>query len=102
MLTNFQQEKRQILKDLYNHGQGNDSAWLSRIDVWIGGILETGDAPGELFRTIIKDQFLRIRNADRFWFESKQNKYAAGSFDVFDLSAMIFKLGCLLMRKSLE
>jgi len=51
--------------------------------VWIGGILETADTPGELFRTIIKDQFQRIRNADRFWFESKQNKYA-GSLNVLN------------------
>jgi Animal haem peroxidase len=66
---------RKRLKDLYNEGQEDDNAWLSRIDVWIGGILETGDTPGELFTKIIKDQFWRIRNADRFWFENKRNKY---------------------------
>ncbi|GLV42469.1 Dual oxidase [Carabus blaptoides fortunei] len=43
------------------------------IDTWVGGILETGDNPGELFSTIIKDQFRRIRDGDRFWFENKAN-----------------------------
>lgn len=43
------------------------------IDTWVGGILETGDNPGELFSAIIKDQFRRIRDADRFWFENKAN-----------------------------
>ncbi|XP_034943061.1 dual oxidase 2-like [Chelonus insularis] len=43
------------------------------IDIWIGGILETEDGPGELFRTIIADQFERIRNGDRFWFENTHN-----------------------------
>lgn len=42
----------------------------SNIDVWTGGILETTYRPGQLFRRIIKDQFTRIRNADRFWFEN--------------------------------
>lgn len=44
-------------------------AW-DNIDVWTGGILETSERPGPLFRAIIKDQFFRIRNADRFWFEN--------------------------------
>ncbi|CAH1153484.1 unnamed protein product [Phaedon cochleariae] len=46
---------------------------IDKIDVWIGGILETFDGPGELFKTIIKDQFTRIRDGDRFWFENKEN-----------------------------
>lgn len=43
------------------------------IDIWVGGIMETGDNPGELFRAIISDQFRRIRNGDRFWFENLNN-----------------------------
>ncbi|XP_044765941.1 dual oxidase 1-like [Coccinella septempunctata] len=43
------------------------------VDVWVGGILETRDGPGELFETIILDQFRRIRDGDRFWFENKEN-----------------------------
>ncbi|XP_057662401.1 dual oxidase 2-like [Diorhabda carinulata] len=59
-------DTRNKLKKLYN----ND---INKIDVWIGGILETDVGPGQLFKTIIKDQFERIRNGDRFWFENKEN-----------------------------
>lgn len=43
------------------------------MDTWIGGILETNKGPGALFKAIIKDQFERIRNGDRFWYENKKN-----------------------------
>eukprot|EP00118_Oscarella_pearsei_P006944 m.32550 g.32550 ORF g.32550 m.32550 type:complete len:1691 (+) comp31668_c0_seq3:179-5251(+) len=47
---------------------------IKRVDIWPGGLLETtSDGPGELFSTIIKDQFERIRDADRFWFENEDN-----------------------------
>ena len=37
-------------------------------------MLEGGEnGPGELFKEIIKDQFTRIRDGDRFWFENKLN-----------------------------
>lgn len=49
---------------------------INNIDIWVGGLLETSkDGPGELFSTIIEDQFRRIRDGDRFWFENKDNKY---------------------------
>jgi dual oxidase len=56
---------------------------IDRLDAYVGGMLETnGDegGPGELFSKIIKDQFQRIRDADRFWFENKMNGYVIGSF----------------------
>ncbi|ESO86842.1 hypothetical protein LOTGIDRAFT_235234 [Lottia gigantea] len=47
---------------------------LDKIDIFTGGLLETTrNGPGELFRHIIIDQFLRLRDGDRFWFENKQN-----------------------------
>ena len=46
---------------------------LSNIDLYIGGMLESSNGPGPLFRRIIKDQFERIRDADRFWFENSDN-----------------------------
>ena len=49
---------------------------INSIDVWVGGLLETRKSgPGELFATIIEDQFRRIRDGDRFWFENIENKY---------------------------
>lgn len=46
---------------------------LDNIDAYIGGMLESDGHPGELFQRVIKDQFIRIRDADRFWFENEQN-----------------------------
>ena len=40
---------------------------------YIGGMLESTDGPGILFRAIIKEQFTRLRDADRFWFENEDN-----------------------------
>lgn len=52
------------MRDIY-HGNIND------LDIWPAGLLETTiNGPGELFRTIILDQFRRIRDGDRFWFEN--------------------------------
>ena len=42
------------------------------IDVWVGGLAEDpqGDSQlGELFHAIIVDQFMRLRDGDRFWYE---------------------------------
>ncbi|XP_071487821.1 dual oxidase 2-like [Diadema antillarum] len=47
---------------------------IDKVDIWAGGLLETtSDGPGELFRFIIKDQFIRSRDGDRFWFENHLN-----------------------------
>lgn len=46
---------------------------LDNIDTYVGGMLESDNGPGELFQEVIKDQFLRIRSADRFWFENEHN-----------------------------
>lgn len=47
---------------------------IDRLDMYVGGMLETDLVrPGPLFRAIIIDQFRRIRDADRFWFENKLN-----------------------------
>ncbi|HBE68654.1 MAG TPA: hypothetical protein DDW52_10955 [Planctomycetaceae bacterium] len=45
------------------------------IDVWVGGIAEdhvSGSMVGPLFQAILVDQFVRLRNADRFWYENSQ------------------------------
>lgn len=46
---------------------------LNNVDVYVGGMLESYGRPGELFRTVIVDQFVRIRDSDRFWFENVDN-----------------------------
>lgn len=48
---------------------------ISKCDVWACGMAETTiHGPGELFSEILFDQFMRVRHADRFWYENyKQN-----------------------------
>ncbi|PIO73714.1 heme peroxidase [Teladorsagia circumcincta] len=46
---------------------------IDYLDAYVGGMLEVDNGPGDLFKAIIKDQFERLRDSDRFWFENKQN-----------------------------
>lgn len=52
---------------------------LDNVDVYVGGMLESDGKPGELFTAVIREQFVRIRDADRFWFEN-ENGYNIYSF----------------------
>ncbi|ELR16527.1 protein kinase domain containing protein [Acanthamoeba castellanii str. Neff] len=57
----------QILAELYPGGVGT-------LDPYVGGLFEvhvTGAHVGELFHKVIMDQFERLRNGDRFWYERK-------------------------------
>jgi len=55
------------LEELYG------SQGIQDLDLYIGGMLESDHGPGPLFRSIIRDQFERLRDGDRFWFENKDN-----------------------------
>lgn len=46
---------------------------IDNVDVYLGGMLESVAGPGELFSAVIKEQFLRLRESDRFWFENEKN-----------------------------
>uniref|UniRef100_A0A8C9STW7 NAD(P)H oxidase (H2O2-forming) n=1 Tax=Scleropages formosus TaxID=113540 RepID=A0A8C9STW7_SCLFO len=59
-------EVRENLAQLYE----ND---MSKLELFPGGLLESTEGPGPLFSSIILDQFQRIRDGDRFWFENKLN-----------------------------
>ncbi|EMI53225.1 peroxidase family protein [Rhodopirellula sallentina] len=53
------------LEDLYGS--------VDNIDLWVGGLVEDhvdGASVGETFQTIIADQFERLRDADRFWYQN--------------------------------
>lgn len=45
----------------------------SKLELLPGGMLENNGTFGKLFTTIILEQFERLRNGDRFWFENTQN-----------------------------
>ena len=48
-------------------------ATVDDVDIWVGGLSEPhvpGAVVGETFFTILKDQFERMRDGDRFWYES--------------------------------
>lgn len=47
---------------------------IDNVDLYVGGMLESYGQPGELFTAIIKEQFTRLRDADRFWFENVGNE----------------------------
>ncbi|RWS27681.1 dual oxidase-like protein [Leptotrombidium deliense] len=64
--------KPEMIEELYWMYEGK----LDNIDVYVGGMLESNPSegrPGPLFRRIIKEQFERIRDSDRFWFENEDN-----------------------------
>ena len=46
------------------------------IDLWVGGLAEdhlAGTSMGETFTTILVDQFTRLRDGDRFWYQNLFN-----------------------------
>ncbi|XP_022833229.1 peroxidasin-like [Spodoptera litura] len=56
---------REKLRELYGS--------VHNIDVWVGGILENqveGGKVGPLFRCLLVEQFQRLRDGDRFWYEN--------------------------------
>ena len=58
-------ELQALLFDLYDD--------VNNIDAWVGGLAENhqlGSNMGELFSTIIIDQFENLRDADRFWYQN--------------------------------
>ncbi|XP_060228150.1 dual oxidase 2 [Meriones unguiculatus] len=46
---------------------------LSQLELLLGGLLESHGNPGPLFSTIVLDQFVRLRDGDRYWFENTRN-----------------------------
>ena len=50
---------------------------VNNVDVWVGGLAEDhmpGAMVGELIFTVLKDQFERLRDGDRFWYERTFSK----------------------------
>ncbi|KAK3607885.1 hypothetical protein CHS0354_036707 [Potamilus streckersoni] len=67
--TLYMKEPIENLRRVYGNTSKPDN-----VDLFSAGLLETTpNGVGETFRTIILDQFLRIRHGDRFWFENTNN-----------------------------
>ncbi|XP_067871575.1 dual oxidase 2 [Heterodontus francisci] len=64
-LTNEKQELVDKLAEQYGD--------ISKLELWPGGLLESDGTPGELFTQIMIEQFQRIRDGDRYWFENQEN-----------------------------
>jgi peroxidase len=46
---------------------------IDKVDLWVGGLAEKhlpGSSLGETFTRIVVDQFSRLRDGDRFWYEN--------------------------------
>ena len=59
-------EVQQKLRTLYGD--------VNNIDLWVGGLAENhtlGGSVGPLFTRIISDQFNRLRDGDRYWYENQ-------------------------------
>jgi hypothetical protein len=75
---------RTELKQLY----GN----VNNIDLWVGGLAEDhipGGSVGPLFTRIIANQFDRVRDGDRLWFENLYSGAALNSLENTTLSQII-------------
>lgn len=70
----------------------NAYADTNNIDPWIGGLAEKkeGDAlTGKLLQTLLAEQFRRIRNGDRFWYENQFNEAQIALLNATTLSDII-------------
>ena len=62
------------------------------VDFWVGGLVEphlSGAQVGESFFTILKDQFQRVRDGDRFWYESYLDPTTLATVEAQTLSIII-------------
>lgn len=68
---------------------------ISTLDVWVGGLAENKHgnlaAVGPLFANIIRTQFLRIRDSDRFWFERGSQSGLYTENEIADIRATSLK-----------
>ncbi len=62
------------------------------IDAWVGGLAEKhvrGGSVGELFSRIIIDQFTRLRDGDRFWYQNTFSKAEVRELEHLSLADVI-------------
>ncbi len=65
---------------------------VNNVDLWVGGLAEDhvpGTSVGPTFRRIIADQFERLRDGDRYWYERTFHGQALADLDATRLSDVI-------------
>lgn len=65
---------------------------VDKIDAWVGGLAEkhvAGGSMGELFSRILIDQFTRLRDGDRFWYQNQFSKDQAQQIGQTTLAEII-------------
>ena len=65
---------------------------VDNVDLWVGGLAEdhvAGTSIGPLFRAILADQFQRLRDGDRFWYEANFTDRQVAVLNRTDLSDVI-------------
>jgi hypothetical protein len=65
---------------------------VNNIDLWVGGLAEDhvpGGSVGPLFQRIIADQYQRIRDGDRLWFENLYSGTALAALEHTTLAQVI-------------
>jgi len=87
-----------VLKDVY-HGD------IDKVDAFVGGMAEahvSGAMLGETFFTVLKDQFTRMRDGDRFFYKSLEwnNKMLKGYPRLESIVADEVKLANILERNT--
>lgn len=62
------------------------------VDLWVGGLAEDhapGALVGETILTIVRDQFVRLRDGDRYWYQNHLPKELASMVEAQKLSDII-------------
>ena len=65
---------------------------VDNVDLWVGGLAEdhvVGSSLGKTFQTIIVDQFKRLRDGDRFWYQNQFSGKELASLQRTSLSDII-------------
>ncbi len=65
---------------------------VDQVEAWVGGLSEDhlpGALAGELVFTVLKDQFERLRDGDRFWYENAFSKTEISRLEKIRLSDII-------------
>ena len=98
-VTNFDEissdpEVQQKLRDAYEDDTVNNDEAVNNIDLWVGGLAED-NVPGALvgvtFHAILKDQFERLRDGDRFWYKIYLPRFYVRLIERRNLSKIIWQ-----------